>query len=66
MKVIISKDKKGKVVYKYKSENGLIFNYNKSENGLVFDYKNHCECYERKWMPERYRKDTISPRILKK
>ena len=55
MKVIISKDKKGKVVYKYKSE-----------NGLVFDYKNHCECYERKWMPERYRKDTISPRILKK
>ena len=50
MKVIISKDKKGKVVYKYKSENGLIFNY-----------KNNCETYNRKWMTKRLLKeaDTI-------
>ena len=46
MTIVITKDKNGKVVYKYKSV-----------NGLVFDVKDHCICYENKWMPEKYRKD---------
>ena len=39
MKIIISKDKNGKQIVKYKSA-----------DGLIFDRKNHCEFYEDKHM----------------
>lgn len=39
MKMIISKDKNGKQIVKYKAA-----------DGLIFDHKDHCEFYEAKHM----------------
>ena len=46
MKIIISKDKNGKQITKYKSE-----------DGLIFTVKEHCTTYERRWMNPKYKKE---------
>ena len=51
MKIIISKDKNGKQIIKYKAA-----------DGLIFDRKNHCEFYENKYM-WRVKKDDKNAKI---
>lgn len=46
MKIIISKDKNGKQITKYKPE-----------DGLIFTVKDHCITYERRWMNPKYKKE---------
>lgn len=46
MKIIISKDKNGKQITKYKSE-----------DGLIFTVKDHCTTYECRWMNPKYKKE---------